>query len=87
MKKILHNLLKGFHKFIQSLRFLYSFNEKVIKIDYRSNPLRIYTSNNKVYKAKKMISSLPRGVLKAKIVDLQPYFPNKCLKIIDKLGI
>ena len=59
----------------------------MIKIDYGNDPIRIYTSNNKVYKAKKVISSLPLGVLKAKIVDFQPSLPNKYLRIIDKLGI
>jgi monoamine oxidase len=34
-----------------------------------------------------VISSLPLGVLKAKIVDFQPSLPDKYLKIIDKLGI
>jgi len=42
-------------------------NERVIKIDYNSDPILIYTTNSR-YQAKKVISSLPLGVLKNNLV-------------------
>lgn len=57
------------------------------KIDYRRKIIRIKTNKNKVYLAKKVISSLPLGVLKNKKVEFDPELPDKYLKIIDKIGV
>ena len=57
------------------------------KIDYRRKIIRIHTNKDRVYYAKKVISSLPLGVLKAKKVEFDPELPDRYINIIDKLGV
>ncbi len=61
------------------------FNQKVIKIDYTSDVIKIVT-NKKTFYAKKVISSLPLGVLKAGVVKLYPPLPVNYQNSIKKIG-
>jgi monoamine oxidase len=59
-------------------------NEKVIEIDYSHNVVKVVT-DKRVYYGKKVISSLPLGVLKHKFVKFVPELPQKYLDSIHLL--
>lgn len=61
--------------------------ERVVKIDYTGKYVQITTDKRRAYYAKRVISSLPLGVLKANIVKFVPPLSDKYSKLIEKIGI
>jgi polyamine oxidase len=62
-------------------------NERVVKIDYSKKLIHLTTSTGKTYFAKRVISSLPLGVLKAGSVKFQPPLSEKYQRLIQKIGV
>lgn len=61
----------GYSKLIEGIYNMHKgevrFNQHVVKIDYNEETVRIYTKDS-VYLAKKVISSLPLGILQRALV-------------------
>jgi len=68
-------------------------NESVVKrIDYRENIINVYFSDtakkvNKMFKAKKVVITVPLGVLKARDIRFQPQLPKSKRQAIDRIGM
>jgi polyamine oxidase len=62
------------------------FNQRVTKIDYSSNIVKIYTSST-VYNARRVISSLPLGVMQHRKVEFSPPLPQKHQESLEKIGV
>ena len=58
----------------------------VTEIDYSGENVKIIAANGDTFYAKKVISSLPLGVLKANDVTFTPSLPQKHQKAIQSLG-
>jgi polyamine oxidase len=62
------------------------FNTRVLSIDYSGPVIRLKTTNG-VYSAKKVISSLPLGILKAGRVQFIPQLPEPYQDAINSIGM
>lgn len=51
--------------------------ERVVKVDYSGKYIQVTTDKKRSYYAKRVISSLPLGVLKAKLVKFVPPLSKK----------
>jgi monoamine oxidase len=51
------------------------FNTRVLSVDYTGKYIRVHTTNG-LYSAKKLISSLPLGLLKTNKVKFNPQIPQ-----------
>lgn len=54
-----------------------NFSSRVNKIDFTGDIVKVHTNNNKVFHAKKVISSIPLGVLKAGKITFSPALPKQ----------
>ena len=61
--------------------------ERVLSIDYTGKDVKIFTSKGKTYLAKRVISSLPLGVLKHNSTKFVPPLPKLYTELINKIGI
>lgn len=61
--------------------------ERVLSIDYTGKDVKIFTSKGKTYLAKRVISSLPLGVLKHNSTKFVPPLPKRYTELINKIGI
>jgi monoamine oxidase len=59
-------------------------NEKVLEIDYSQEVVKVTTTQG-LYLGKKVISSLPLGVLQSSTVRFVPALPSSYLAVIDML--
>ena len=90
-KQTIQDLLPtgGFWRLVQELRKkcnpTLKLNEVVTEIDYSQAIVKV-TTNKGVYYAKKVISSLPIGVLQAKAVNFVPTLPESLQKTFDRIG-
>lgn len=62
------------------------FNTKVLGIDYSGPIVRLKTTNG-IYSAKKVISSLPLGILQAGVVQFIPQLPQPYQVAIKSIGM
>lgn len=62
------------------------FKQVVKTIDYSSAVVKVTTAEGQTYLAKKVISSLPLGVLKAGDVKFIPNLPSGHQEAINKIG-
>ena len=62
------------------------FNTRVLSIDYAGKYVRIHTTNG-LYSAKRLISSLPLGVLKTNKVKFNPPLPQSHQSAIETLAV
>ena len=60
-------------------------NQTVMRIDYSSDVVVIYTKDQ-VYHAKKVISSIPLGLLQRGLVQFHPQLPESHLEALKKIG-
>lgn len=61
------------------------FNQIVAKIDYSNDIVKLNTKDQ-VYQARKVISSLPIGVLQKGLVEFQPQLPESHQEAMHKIG-
>ncbi len=61
-------------------------NQRVTKVDYSSNLVTVHT-NDRVYKARYVISTLPLGILKAGTVQFLPPLPPEKQNAIKHIGM
>lgn len=62
-------------------------NKKVISIERSQNIVTVGCSDGSVYLCKKILVSLPLGVLKSNTVKITPDIPEPHQRAIDKLGV
>lgn len=62
-------------------------SERVVKVAYGTKNIEVTTARGKTYLAKRLISSLPLGVLKAKSVKFVPPLSERETSLIDKIGM
>ncbi|TAL63454.1 MAG: amine oxidase [Legionella sp.] len=62
-------------------------NQVVTKIVYDKEGVTVYTKDNKQYKAKYLLSTLPLGVLKANTIEFSPTLPKDKLAAIQRIGM
>lgn len=79
--KGLHTIIPNLFPNIKNIHF----NQTVTHIDYSAEIILVHT-NNKVYKARKVLSSLPLGVLKAGTVKFTPSLPETHASAIREIG-
>lgn len=79
--KGLHTIIPTLFPNIKNIHF----NRRVTHIDYSDEIIVVHT-NSKVYRAKKVLSSLPLGVLKAGTVQFTPALPEAYASAIRELG-
>ena len=79
----------GFHKFFDVVFHFIGgkvlLNQRVHTIDYSSDIVKVITEKQ-VFYAKKVISSLPLGVLKAEKVKFNPSLPAIYKQSINNIG-
>jgi monoamine oxidase len=74
-----------FEKLFQCCKTQVRYNTKVQAIDYSGQIVRLYTTNGQ-YTAKKVISSLPLGVLQQGKVQFIPLLPPSIQSAISSIG-
>ena len=62
------------------------FNTRVLSVDYTGKYVRVHTTNG-LYSCKRLISSLPLGVLKGNKVKFNPQIPPAHQQAIDSIAI
>lgn len=79
-------LPRGYFKIFQHLTddVPVKFNQRVKQIEYNRKGVRVITQNE-TYHAKRVIVTVPLGVLKAKFIKFHPALPKYKLKAIDEL--
>lgn len=60
--------------------------KRVTAIDYSGDNVKVTTSDKKTFTAKKVISSLPLGVLKKGVVTFTPTLPKGYTEAIEDIG-
>lgn len=75
-----------FKRLYEKYQPIVRFNTRVLSIDYSGPVIRLKTTNG-VYSAKKVISSLPLGILKAGRVNFNPHLPEPYQNAIDSIGM
>jgi monoamine oxidase len=73
-----------FEKYCRKAQIKY--NHVVKAIDYSSPVVKVRTADGQVFLAKRVISSLPLGVLKAGDVTFTPSLPAGHQEAINKIG-
>ena len=63
------------------------YNQPVTNIDYSGSEVKITTSNNQVYYAKKVINTIPLGVLKSGSVTFTPALPTDYQTAISSIAM
>lgn len=62
------------------------FNHIVTEIDYSGDVIKVTTRDNKHFYCKKIIVSVPLGVLKKKVIAFKPRLPSAHRSAINKIG-
>jgi len=75
-----------FRRLFDKYKPIVRFNTRVLSIDYQGPVIRLKTTNG-VYSAKKVISSLPLGILKAGRVQFIPHLPEPYQDAINSIGM
>ncbi|CDW71593.1 amine oxidase [Stylonychia lemnae] len=68
----------------QSIRI--NLNSKIKNIDYTRDIIDIQTTNNILYKARKLIVTVPLAILAQKVINFTPVLPAKKIQSINRLG-
>ena len=75
-----------FKRLYEKYQPIVRFNTRVLSIDYSGPVVRLKTTNG-YYTAKKIISSLPLGILKAGRVQFNPQLPPRYQEAIKSIGM
>ena len=70
----------------QSCKATFVYNTRVVAVDMTGNPIVLRTADNKTFKAKRVISSLPLGILQRNLVQFSPPLPEPYQKAINSIG-
>ena len=63
------------------------YNQPVSSIDYSGTVVKITTTNNQVYYAKRVINTIPLGVLKSGAITFTPSLPTAYQSAISNIGM
>lgn len=79
----------GYSKLLQAIYDLHKpevrLNQVITKVDYSQDVVKLHTKDQ-VYQARKVISSLPIGVLQKGLVEFEPQLPEEHQEAIHKIG-
>ncbi|CDW87858.1 amine oxidase [Stylonychia lemnae] len=62
-------------------------NSKIQKIDYTRDIIDIQTTNNILYKTRKLIVTVPLAILASNVIEFTPLLPEKKIQSINRLGV